>query len=149
MQHILTALCFFQNCQIISFCGLELILSQKGYGIVSNLLSKAAEAKHDICQNVSVEFDRMHFSLCKSRRSDLQLILVTDGGWAGLAELLQEAHTEYSISHPNMETCWTQNCGLQLCPQHKKFWNLPSGMTPLCVRCHASLLPAILHLLVD
>lgn len=150
MQHILTALFFSHNCLIISLCSRELVLSQKGYGIVLNFLSEAAEDKHDICQNLSVAFVHMYFSLCRRSLSGLQFILVANGGCTSLVELLQEVHVKYSKSHPNMKTCRTLNCGLQLCLQHKKFLNLLSEMaSPLCVHCHASLLPVILYLLVD
>lgn len=73
---------------MISVCGCEFTLSQKGYGIIFNLLSKTPEDKHDICQNMSVEFYHMDFSLCKRDFSDLQFILVANSGWTSLAELL-------------------------------------------------------------
>lgn len=155
MQHILTALFLFfffffselpNHFTLWSWAHSK----AKGYGIILNLLSKAAEDKHDICQNVSVEFDRMYSSLCKRCLSDLLFILIAKSGWTCLAELLRQVDVKRSKSHPNVKTCKTLNCDLQLFLQHKKFLNLLSEMaSPLCLCCHASLLPVILQLLVD
>lgn len=145
----MTVLFFFQNCVIISLCGLESIPSQKGYGIIFNLFSKAAEGKQDICQNMSVDFDHTYFTLRKVHLSYLQFIRVANRGWTSLAELLQQVHMKYLKSHPNMKMCKILNCGLQLFLQHK-FLNLLSEIaSPLCVHCHASLLPLLLYFLVD